>query len=331
MNKSSSSFLWPPDQYFLDPDRRPELMKSCRRPFEKTLTDLSLDNDLIHFLPTLYLPLAAWIDKLFSSSEGSLVVGLCGAQGSGKSTMTALLTKVLSKGFGRTVATFSIDDIYKTRHSREQLAKEVHPLFITRGVPGTHDVDLGLEIIRRLISMGEGDDYRIPVFDKAVDDRKLKSEWLPLNGRVDIILFEGWCVGARPEAETDLNSPINLLERTEDENGQWRKAVNDALATEYTPLFELIDCLMMLKVSGMHKVFEWRRLQEHKLAQQVAVSASSRPNLKIMNDAEVDRFIMHYERTTRHILQEMQNRADLIFDLDDSHNANRVHINRRLG
>ena len=326
----SSASLWPHDQNFLDQTETAELLKSCEQVFCETLAEHRLRADLVEFLPKLYLPLAAWIDKLFLSRDGTLVIALCGAQGSGKSTTTALLAKVLSQGFGRKVTAFSIDDIYKTRASREKLAQKVHPLFMTRGVPGTHDVGLGIDTIHRLKSMGEGDECKIPVFDKAQDDRKPETEWPRVSGSIDIILFEGWCVGALPERESALQQPINSLERNEDETGQWRQAVNEALAAEYTQLFGLIDSLMMLKVSGMDKVFEWRRLQEHKLRQQVVEAEKTHTNLKVMSDAEVDRFIMHYERTTRHILKEMPSRADVIFELDDSHSAHRVKINRSL-
>jgi len=144
---------------------------------------------------------------------------------------------------------------------------------------------------------------------------------------VGTVLFEGWCVGAVPESDAALLEPINSLEREEDADGVWRRAVNERLGGDYQRLFALIDVLILLRVDGMHRVFEWRRLQERKLAAAAAADARTR----IMTNEQVDRFIMHYERLTRHILSEMPVRADIVFDLDKSHSAAFVHINNPIG
>src|SRR4051812_24782738 len=70
-----------------------------------------------------------------------IVAGLCGSQGSGKSTM-ALFLQVLLQDRGLKTAILSLDDLYLTLPERERLAADVHPLLRTRGVPGTHDVGL---------------------------------------------------------------------------------------------------------------------------------------------------------------------------------------------
>jgi pantothenate kinase-related protein Tda10 len=68
-----------------------------------------------------------------------LVVGLTGPQGSGKSTLAARLPDLLAAA-GLNAGVLALDDLYLTKAERQRLAADVHPLFATRGVPGTHDV-----------------------------------------------------------------------------------------------------------------------------------------------------------------------------------------------
>lgn len=318
---------WPPEQRFLDNGRLAALAERCRPAFLADCAAMRIDNDLSPLLETLYLPLAAWLRASRGGAGATRVVGVCGAQGSGKSTFCRLLGTVLAEAFDETPVALSIDDIYETHERRMELAGQVHPLFATRGVPGTHDVALGLDTIRRLVSLGPGETLALPVFDKATDTRLAPERWRRHRGPVSTLLFEGWCVGAVPETEAALRAPVNVLEREEDRDGAWRRAVNARLADDYQELFGLIDVLILLRVEGMHRVFEWRRLQERKLAAADTGGAGTR----IMSDAQVDRFVMHYERLTRHILAEMPGRADIVLDLDGSHSAARVHINKRPG
>ena len=116
----------------------------------------------------------------------------------------------------------------------------------------------------------------------------------------------------------------------QDTSGAWRTGVNQALAGDYQQLFGLIDVLLMLKIDSMERVFEWRRLQEQKLAAKAAQSEIDMTELQIMSDPELDRFIMHYERLTKHILDEMPGCADIVFFLDQSHDVGRLAINKPL-
>lgn len=232
-----------------------------------------------------------------------MVLGLCGAQGSGKSTLAAAVARAVP---GTVV--LSLDDLYRTRAERRLLAASVHPLFATRGVPGTHDVDLG---IATLDALRAGARVRLPRFDKAADDRVPESDW-PAVEAARLILFEGWCVGARPVADADLAQPTNPLERDEDGSGRWRRRWNAALAGPYQALFARIDRLVLLAAPGWEAVLRWRTEQE----QALRAAGASGPGL--MNDAEIARFIQHYERLTRHILQDMPGYADLVLPLDDA-------------
>ena len=118
--------------------------------------------------------IAAGIERrLTGATTRPLVVGLCGAQGSGKST----LAKALARHFGdRSVSTaiISIDDLYYRRRERDALARRVHPLMRTRGVPGTHDVALGLAVFA---SIDAGAATSLPWLDKAINDRLPPTDW----------------------------------------------------------------------------------------------------------------------------------------------------------
>lgn len=240
------------------------------------------------------------------------VVGICGAQGSGKSTLTAVLAHLL-EARGLKVAVLSIDDLYLTRAERQALAAKVHPLLATRGVPGTHDVDLGVRVLEALGRPGE---VVLPRFNKAADDRA--AEGAEVQGPVDVVLFEGWCVGAGAQAPADLATPVNALERDEDPEGVWRAFVNAALAGPYRRLFGRIGYQVLLQAPGFEAVLAWRREQEAKLRARLA--AEGRDQGLAMDDAAVARFIAHYERLTRWILAEAPGRADRVLPMDADRN-----------
>jgi D-glycerate 3-kinase len=239
-----------------------------------------------------------------------LVVGLCGAQGSGKSTIAKFLTLELEDA-GKRVAVLSLDDLYLTREQRRELAARVHPLFATRGVPGTHDVALGLKVLDGLARRTPGAATLIPRFDKAADTRALPSSEDMVVGAADVVIFEGWCVGAVPQDDAALAEPVNELERTRDPDGTWRRHVNAELAGPYRELFDRIGLLVLLEAPGFERVLAWRTEQEAKLRAK-AVSGGSR----VMSDAEIAVFVQHYERLTRHILAEMPGRCNVRIALD---------------
>lgn len=258
--------------------------------------------------PTALAAALDQIDRARSEpSRGPAVIGLCGAQGSGKSTLAAAMQRALIAG-GARAAVLSIDDLYLTRAERVALAHEVHPLLATRGVPGTHDIGLGLALFAAL---DHGQRVRLPRFDKAADDRAPESDWPIIDQRLDVLIFEGWCVGARPQADAALAQPVNTLEATEDRKGIWRRYANAALAGRYRQLFARIERLILLAAPSFTVVRRWRGEQE-------AALRAERPDGAALQDAAaLDRFIQHYERLTRHILDGMPGYADLVLRLDD--------------
>ncbi len=250
-----------------------------------------------------------------NASDGPVVIGVCGAQGSGKSTAAALAAATLT-AHGLPTAIVSIDDIYLTRADRQRLAADIHPLLRTRGVPGTHDVALGLEVIDGL---KDGLSVRLPRFDKASDDRRPMRDWPLSPPGCRVILFEGWCVGARPQADADLVAPVNALEASEDADCCWRRHVNAQLAGEYQTLFAKLDRLLLLAAPDFNVVEAWRTQQERDLRD------ASRGG---MTDAEIVRFVQHYERLTRHILRDMPRYADTIAYLDPDRCITDISIDR---
>lgn len=252
----------------------------------------------------IYAPLARAIVQRQAGARGFLV-GIVGPQGSGKSTGTAVL-RLLLEDAGLRVASFSLDDLYLTRRERLALASTVHPLLRTRGPPGTHDVEMGVELIARLVA---GESVALPAFDKSADDRRPRSEWQEFEGPADVVLFEGWCVGARPQDEAELSQPVNALEREQDPDGTWRRYVNRSLQA-YQAMFSSLGMLIQMRAPDFDRVLRWRREQEAKLR-------SATGGRHVMTDLEVANFIQHYERVSRHIDREMPSRADVVIDLGE--------------
>ena len=252
--------------------------------------------------------LSQWVARQARPGR-TLVVGINGAQGSGKSTLAARVQQQLEH-HGQRTAVLSLDDFYLTRAQREELARTVHPLLATRGVPGTHDVGLARRTLERLRDLRDGESLRLPRFVKAQDDRSPEEDWPTCSGPFDVVLFEGWCVGTPPQAADELATPVNALEADEDADGRWRAYVNMQLATGYPALFALLDRLVVLRAPGFEVVHGWR------LEQEAGNAAASPGAAHVMTSIALERFIAHYERLTRHALRVLPASADVVLDLD---------------
>ena len=259
-----------------------------------------------------FAPLARLIEG--QHTDTSRIIGINGAQGTGKSTLANVLKQLLQEEYGLRTAILSIDDLYLTRKERLRLAADVHPLLATRGVPGTHDVDLGVEVIEQLTA---GTATRLPRFNKAIDNREPTDAWPEVDQPIDILLFEGWCMAALPESDHRLSRPINELEHKEDTDGIWREYVNQQLAGPYRLLFDRIDTLIMLEAPDFECVCDWRAKQEDKLRSRM--QAEGKPADEVMDPARHAHFMMHYERLTRWMLEEMPKRADTVLSLEKDH------------
>lgn len=260
-----------------------------------------------------FVPLAEWLHQRISDHRG-FVLGINGAQGAGKSTLAAFLGDYLPAQYDYSVAALSIDDLYLRKADRDALGRSVHPLLATRGVPGTHDVDLGLATIRKLQRLGEHESCPLPRFDKLQDDRVPEDDWPTAGGPVDVILFDGWCVGSQPVSQQALIEPVNELEQTRDAGGEWRQFVNHQLAEPYQALFALLDALVFMAVPDIACVRRWRAEQEHQL-----VAAAPGAQGQGMTDTEVAEFVQYFERITLNNLAVLPERADVVLQLGSDH------------
>jgi D-glycerate 3-kinase len=263
-----------------------------------------------------FLPLAEKLVLEQKIQSKPLIIGINGAQGTGKSTLADLLKTVFEQDEQLTVASLSLDDFYLTHQQRTDLAHTVHPLMATRGVPGTHDIALAIDTIRHLFQLDS--ETFIPRFDKTNDDRHKQSQWTSVVGAVDIIILEGWCMGAEAQSIEQLSTPVNDLEENEDADRGWRYYINQQLHYSYPSLFSLVDQWIMLKAPSFDCVSNWRLEQEHKLRSSIADPK------KTMDDNEIERFIKFYQRITEHLLQTLPGKVDYLFELNSERKINRL-------
>lgn len=259
-----------------------------------------------------YEPLVLDIQQKLSTHQGTFILGIHGCQGSGKSTLASLLVLLFKEILGIRSINLSLDDFYLTLAEREALAGNVHPLLVTRGVPGTHDVGLAMQVLTALKQSG---DIAIPRFNKAVDDRLPEIDWPRVEAPVDVIVLEGWCLGIGPQQDRELEQAVNELEVKEDQ-GEWRAYVNSKLAAEYQELFKMLDMLLMLKAPDFLNIIDWRLQQEEKLKEKLREKNNHFSDAKLMNKEELIRFISHYERLTKHALKTVPAIADVVYQLN---------------
>lgn len=258
-------------------------------------------------------PLAAQIAARYGGNM--LIIGINGAQGSGKSTLARVLACLLRQ-YDLHTAVLSLDDFYLPGRARASLAAGVHPLLRTRGVPGTHDVPQGERLFLRLGRMGATDCIRLPCFDKGRDepcDEASRPLW---QGKVDVLIFEGWCVGTPAQPEAELQQPVNALEAEQDRHGRWRAYVNRRLATDYQHWFSCLDMLLYLQVPSMQDAFRWRLRQEQQL-----------PPDRRMTPAQLQGFMQHFERLTLHAMRQLPHSADIVLTLDAAQRITHVRNN----
>ncbi len=263
-----------------------------------------------------YSPLARWLIQQHAPNE-TLFAGINGAQGTGKSTLAAFLRLALESNARWQVAVLSIDDFYLTKAERKELGKHIHPLLETRGVPGTHDMQMLATCVERLRDLDAETCLSLPRFDKARDDRTNADIWPVVTGPVDLIILEGWCVGSKPQTNDSLLQPVNTLERDEDPSGAWRRYVNEQLEGGYADLFAQLDALIFLRAPNMGAVHRWRLEQEKKLAATTHTAADE----SIMDSEQLARFVQHYERLTRENLASLPDIADVVLELGDNHDC----------
>ncbi len=275
--------------------------------------------DKLGQLNEFYLPISNMIKEEYSKKKKTKIIGLAGGQGTGKSTISSILKIILKEAFGLETVIFSIDDFYKTLKEREIMSKKISNLFLTRGVPGTHDTKMLYNCIKNLKNK-KFKKFTIPKFDKSSDDRFPKNKWQKIKKKPDIVIFEGWCVGVAPQKKKDLINSRNKLEKQNDKKKIWRQRVNLELKKNYKKIYNLIDKLIFLKVPSFKYVFKWRLLQEKKLR------IFGKGN-KTMSKKEITNFIMYYERLTKHMLKILPKTADTVINIDYKHRLKSIKFN----
>ena len=273
-------------------------------------------------IKSFLIPVSFWISKR-SNKKKPLMIGLAGGQGSGKTTISSILTLILQKYFKLKVFKVSIDDFYKTRKNRKLLSKNKHPLLMTRGVPGTHDVDLILKFFKKVKSKSFKN-LTVPKFNKAIDDRCKKSLWFKLKSKPDVVIFEGWCVGAKAQTNKQLKIPINSLERAYDQGIKWRSHVNNQLKSKYKTLFKQLDGLLYLKAKNFNILRNWRLKQERKLW----VQTKEKKNLKIMSSGDVINFMQTYQRITQQMFKDAIKSSSIIMNLNKNHQIEKIRFKK---
>ncbi|MEM8560888.1 MAG: hypothetical protein AAGF57_01570 [Pseudomonadota bacterium] len=283
---------------------------------EAFLIEHKLRDEFLSHAETWFEPLAPLLVSRFfeePNRASPVLLGVNGSQGSGKSTFCAYLSALLQAQYDLSVLVLSLDDFYLTREERRHLGASVHPLLATRGVPGTHDIALLTKTLDELWSMEQKRTVPIPRFNKATDDRHSPDNWDEVTGPVDIVLLEGWCMGARPQSTKELQHPVNELERSEDVNCTWRNYANNALEQTFLPLYERVDAWIMLAAPSFACVFDWRLEQEKKLA-----SVTTDENNAVMNPVMIKRFTQLFERLTAHCLARLPDKVDYLLQLNES-------------
>ncbi|TAM60210.1 MAG: kinase [Rhodanobacter sp.] len=239
-------------------------------------------------------------------SRRPYVLGLSGLQGSGKSTLAQVM-KAQAEARGWATEVLSLDDFYYARSEREVLAQQVHPLLRTRGVPGTHEIELLLSVLAALPQASPRLPVTHPRFDKGRDTRVPPSRWPRITQPPKLVIVEGWALGIRPQLQAALATPVNALERTEDPDGSWRHWVNKQLRG-YQPLWRKFDALIVLQAPSWDIVRQWRGEQEQVLLARRAPLA--------MDAAAMKRFLAHFERLSRHALATLPALADSCVEYD---------------
>ena len=273
-------------------------------------------------IKSFLIPISFWIAKKVDKKE-SYIVGLSGGQGSGKTTISSIISIILRKYFKLNVFTISIDDFYKTRKERFSLSKKIHPSLMTRGVPGTHDINMMLDFFKRL-KRKEFRSLKLPKFNKAIDNRYNKKLWHSLKKRPDIIIFEGWCVGAKAEKNNTLKKSINSFEKFRDKKLIWRRYVNKQLQSKYKQLYDQLNCLLYIKSNNFNLLRNWRIKQENKLRLKNKRSNSN----KIMSNKEVINFMNTYQRVTQNMFKTVPKVASIILNLNTNHQIKSVIYNK---
>ncbi|MBD1843738.1 glycerate kinase [Cyanobacteria bacterium FACHB-63] len=257
----------------------------------------------------LWLPLAMQIAEWKPRDRG-LIQGFLGGQGTGKTTLTRILTVILSQ-LGYRAISWSIDDLYLPYVDRVALRTR-DPRMVRRGPPGTHDVQLGIEILTQF-QQGQFP-IALPRFDKSAFGGEGDRTQPESINHADIVLFEGWFVGVRP-----IESEFRVAPIVTKDDQQFAREMNQQLKN-YLPLWELLDRLIVLYVPDYQLSKQWRKQAEHRMI------AQGKPG---MSDAEIDQFVEYFWKALHPELfitpmVEQSKTVDLVLEIGAEHTVTRI-------
>ena len=290
-----------------------KVKKDCLKFIKSQESKIDKFRNKERMVKSFLIPLCFWINEKVEKKK-PYFIGLAGGQGTGKTTISSLLKIILTKYFKLKVFKISIDDFYKTRKERISLSKRIHPMLLTRGVPGTHDINMMLNFFNKA-KVKKFKRLKLPAFNKAIDDRLNKKNWYILKTKPDVIIFEGWCVGAKSENYKTLRKSVNAMEKAQDQKQVWRKYVNQQLKSKYKKLYSQLNCLIFLKAKNFSLLQKWRLKQERKLR----LNNNKKSNLKIMSKEDVINFMQTYQRISQNMFKYMPKYASIIINLNSNH------------
>jgi len=261
------------------------------------------------YIKNKILPLFYFIEN---SKKNMFLIS--GSQGIGKTTYLKILNNNFQKFFNKRILSLSLDDYYYGISIRKKLSKNIHPLLITRGVPGTHNI----KELRKTINQFKKSIYpiKIPIFDKFKD--KKSSIKRIVSKPAEILILEGWCCGSPYIKKDYLYKNINSLEKKFDKKFIWRNYYNNKLKNEYEKIFKQFDNLIYFKASSFINVKKWRLLQENNLKKQNNTKKGG------MDKKQIEMFIKHYEKITKWMIKKLPERANLTFLIDKNFQIKKI-------
>ena len=271
---------------------------------QKTLKKITNQDLDIEYIEKNYLKI---LFKLKSKNK----IMIAGSQGSGKSSLSKLIKLYLEKFCYKSVVIISMDDFYLSKSQRAQLSKNIHPLFLTRGVPGTHDLELMNKKIGQIFKK-EFPIY-LPIFDKVSDTRKRTYKKVL---KADVIVFEGWCAGAQPVDLNYLQKNFNNLEKHKDKNFIWRNSYNKYL-NEYQKLFSQFNFFIYFQFNQWDHVLNWKYKQELELR-------DKKKDLGLKK--YLREFIQYYEKISKWMHLNVPKYCNILIKLDAHQKINSINL-----
>ncbi|AFZ34783.1 hypothetical protein Sta7437_1213 [Stanieria cyanosphaera PCC 7437] len=274
------------------------------------------DDYILSLLWQLWLPLAMQLASCQQELGRTLIQGILGGQGTGKTTLAAVIRLILRHLDLKSVA-ISIDDLYKTYADRQKLQQQ-DPRLIWRGPPGTHDVELGIKILDEFRQPNRTKPILVPRFDKSAFGGQGDRAGFESFSPVDVVLFEGWFIGTRPVEQTAFENPPDPIITSEDR--LFAQDINEKLQ-EYLPLWDRLDRLIVLYPVDYRLSKQWRKEAEQKM---IATGKSG------MSNEEIDRFVEYFWRSLHPelFITPLIHNADwvnLAIEINSDHSCGRVY------